>query len=561
MNTIKLIEELTEKFDLLGTAAFKNSTSVVTSSSDLVESGAVKDIVGWGNKNINGTKYENTITNGIIFTVQSDGSIIANGTATSDAVLALGTDKGFIAKETGQYIYSGLNSGVAGIHLFVFDDTDNARPYTDSSMTTRLNSNNGNIYNGNEISFYMIAGHSYRMVFRVSNGTVANNVHAYPMIRKASVTDASYEPYHASVSEMFESLGGTLDCNQLIQNGNFVSTSGWSTYRSTLSVSNNIAQLVYGEPGNDYVLIRNLNCKANHKYLVMSDVKPIANARMNYYLLKNDYSYSEASRTKNISSGVWNRCEAIILISQDTNVLWLSIQLDSSNTSTEVKNYNLIDLTALFGSAIADKIYAMEQATAGSGVAYFRKYFPNDYYEYSADDGILAEKADNSTIAPVENGSTASQAYAVGTHAIRNGAFITWKNAKAQGEPINDADDYTSGDVADSLQAIDVTSEFTFANDITFATTSGWTKIYKVGNIIKGYLRFTTPSTVSIDKVVVTIPTKYLPRTSGMYFSTLVEAWTGVTCGLLANGANAITLISDTWEPSKSVVANFEYVI
>lgn len=41
MNTIKLIEELTEKFNLLGTAAFKNSTSVVTESSDLVESGAV----------------------------------------------------------------------------------------------------------------------------------------------------------------------------------------------------------------------------------------------------------------------------------------------------------------------------------------------------------------------------------------------------------------------------------------------------------------------------------------------------------------------------------------
>lgn len=43
MNTIKLIEKLTEKFDLLGTAAFKNSTSVVTQSTDLVESGAVYD--------------------------------------------------------------------------------------------------------------------------------------------------------------------------------------------------------------------------------------------------------------------------------------------------------------------------------------------------------------------------------------------------------------------------------------------------------------------------------------------------------------------------------------
>ena len=52
MNTIKLIEELTEKFNLLGSAAFKNSTSVVTSSSDLVESGAVYDALGFGNKNI-----------------------------------------------------------------------------------------------------------------------------------------------------------------------------------------------------------------------------------------------------------------------------------------------------------------------------------------------------------------------------------------------------------------------------------------------------------------------------------------------------------------------------
>ena len=41
MNTIKLIEDLYEKYSLLGSAAFKNSTSVVTESTDLVESGAV----------------------------------------------------------------------------------------------------------------------------------------------------------------------------------------------------------------------------------------------------------------------------------------------------------------------------------------------------------------------------------------------------------------------------------------------------------------------------------------------------------------------------------------
>lgn len=44
----------------------------------------------------------------------------------------------------------------------------------------------------------------------------------------------------------------------------------------------------------------------------------------------------------------------------------------------------VIDLTQMFGSTIADYIYSLEQATAGSGVAYFRSLFPKDYYDYNA---------------------------------------------------------------------------------------------------------------------------------------------------------------------------------
>ena len=43
-----------------------------------------------------------------------------------------------------------------------------------------------------------------------------------------------------------------------------------------------------------------------------------------------------------------------------------------------------IDLTAMFGSTIADYIYQLEQTTAGSGVAFFKSLFPNDYYPYNA---------------------------------------------------------------------------------------------------------------------------------------------------------------------------------
>lgn len=44
----------------------------------------------------------------------------------------------------------------------------------------------------------------------------------------------------------------------------------------------------------------------------------------------------------------------------------------------------IFDLTQMFGSEIADYIYNLEMATAGAGVAWFRKYFPKDYYEYNA---------------------------------------------------------------------------------------------------------------------------------------------------------------------------------
>lgn len=44
----------------------------------------------------------------------------------------------------------------------------------------------------------------------------------------------------------------------------------------------------------------------------------------------------------------------------------------------------VIDLTIDFGSTIADYIYSLETAHTGDGVAWVRKYLPNDYYAYCA---------------------------------------------------------------------------------------------------------------------------------------------------------------------------------
>lgn len=46
--------------------------------------------------------------------------------------------------------------------------------------------------------------------------------------------------------------------------------------------------------------------------------------------------------------------------------------------------FQLIDLTAWFGSTIADYAYSLEQATAGSGVAFIKALLPGGYIPYSA---------------------------------------------------------------------------------------------------------------------------------------------------------------------------------
>lgn len=50
---------------------------------------------------------------------------------------------------------------------------------------------------------------------------------------------------------------------------------------------------------------------------------------------------------------------------------------------THTADIQLFDLTAMFGFAIADYIYSLEQATAGAGVAWFRKLFPKPFYQYN----------------------------------------------------------------------------------------------------------------------------------------------------------------------------------
>lgn len=74
------------------------------------------------------------------------------------------------------------------------------------------------------------------------------------------------------------------------------------------------------------------------------------------------------------------------------------MQLDNGVTYNTVVKPMVIDFTAMFGSAIADYIYSLEQATPGAGVAYFRKLFPKPYYEYNAGDLMSVQAASHEMV-------------------------------------------------------------------------------------------------------------------------------------------------------------------
>ena len=64
---------------------------------------------------------------------------------------------------------------------------------------------------------------------------------------------------------------------------------------------------------------------------------------------------------------------------------YLNMQIYSGVTvNNQVWKPQIFDLTQMFGTAVADAIYALEQAEAGAGVAWFKKLFPKDYYPYNA---------------------------------------------------------------------------------------------------------------------------------------------------------------------------------
>ena len=190
-------------------------------------------------------------------------------------------------------------------------------------------------------------------------------------------------------------VGGTVAWNQVLQNGDF--SDGATSWRSGatngLSVSNGVATITVKSEWNSDIRQTLYAPLENHVYLVRFYYKMSDNLPLNLGFRSpgtNAWVIFSNSHTKTKAETIFKTGT----ISHPEN--GIGTTLISSGTPYigeyyEITNFNLFDLTQMFGSTIADYIYSLEQSTAGAGVNWFKALFPKDYYAYNAGELISVE--------------------------------------------------------------------------------------------------------------------------------------------------------------------------
>lgn len=161
-------------------------------------------VVSRTGKNLLPTRTSHTVTtNGITAKFNSDGSITLNGTASATAIFNLVSDTASnnrLYLSEGNYILNGDTITNANFWIGAYKNADSG------SWAVSSKSSGG--------AFAIAKGDYIFPRIRVGSGVVLNNETIYPMIRLASETDATFEPYNGNtytISLNGTRYGGTLD--------------------------------------------------------------------------------------------------------------------------------------------------------------------------------------------------------------------------------------------------------------------------------------------------------------------------------------------------------------
>lgn len=174
-----------------------------------------------GAKNLLPNNATSQTKNGVTFTVNADGSVTANGTATASTDLIVSRDLPLLYG--GRYILSGCPSGGAVSKYRIT-----------AYRVDSIDGQSGSLFDigdGLEFTYKNMTGNA-RFIIYIENGVTVDNLTFYPMLRLASDPDDTYVPYAMTNRELtdvvtpdktaFTDTKGTASVNTIVKTGNIV---------------------------------------------------------------------------------------------------------------------------------------------------------------------------------------------------------------------------------------------------------------------------------------------------------------------------------------------------
>ena len=202
-------------------------------------------------------------------------------------------------------------------------------------------------------------------------------------------------PYDATL-EYGKIVGASVAWNQLIEHGNFDATTVWSGQNGATinSVSDNVMDISFSDNTGSQ-LIHSFSGSSGHVFFSTIDVKmPDATNQLSLFGGKNAELKKSAKTTDwQTVCGLFNSPYSYWILRNGSG---------SALANVKLRNCMVTDLTQMLGSTIADYVYSLETATAGSGVAWLKEHFPKQfgggYQAYNAGEiksisGLAAHKS------------------------------------------------------------------------------------------------------------------------------------------------------------------------
>ena len=237
-------------------------------------------------KNLLDNTATTKISNGITFTVNSDGTVLVDGTNDTSANSSLVINRYDLSP--GTYILNGCPSGGA------------SNTYRLAIQETGSYSILGSIDIGNgSREFTIDTTTSVQIAIFIQKGLTINNLLFKPMLREATIADDTYEQYEASPSPDYRSKIENLEGENICPSLNTTRTINGVTFTKNKdgSITMNgtaTAKTTYPINVNTTTTTRTVLLKANSKYRMLSSYESGKYTTQVFYLKNNVMTYSSS---------------------------------------------------------------------------------------------------------------------------------------------------------------------------------------------------------------------------------------------------------------------------